>query len=96
MVSLNGGFNAADVEPAKAFEVLPQGDYLAIIESTEMKETKAKTGTYIEVVLQIVDGEHKGRKLWERLTWTNPSEKAVTIGRCCSRSATRSARTTAN
>jgi len=80
MVSLNG-FNAADVEPSKAFDALPAGEYTAIITESAMNPTKAGTGEYLKLTFEIVDGEHKGRKLWENLNLDNPSKQAVEIAK---------------
>jgi len=80
MASLNG-FNASDVDPAADFEAIPPGQYTAIITESENKPNKAGTGSYLQLTLQIVDGEHKGRLLWARLNLDNPSETAVKIAR---------------
>jgi len=74
-------FNANEVPPAVGFEPVPTGKYLAVITSSEMKPTKAGTGQYLELEMQIVEGEFKGRKLWARLNLTNPSLAAVEIAR---------------
>lgn len=77
MADLNG-FNAANVEP-NDFSPIPAGRYLAAIVASEMKDTKAKTGSYLELEFEILEGEYKGRKLWDRLNLANPNEKAVEI-----------------
>lgn len=75
-----GGFNAATVEPIRAFEPIPEGKYTAIITASEMKTVKPpKVGQYLELTLQIVDGQHKGRQFWERLNLQNPSAVAVAM-----------------
>lgn len=76
-----GGFDASQVEPTRAFEVLPEGKYIAIIMASDMKHTKSGTGQYLELRLQIVDGEHKGRQLFERLNLENPNPVAVEIAK---------------
>jgi hypothetical protein len=79
MVNLD--FNAETVDPSFSFPALPAGKYLAAIVESEKKETKAGTGEYLELTLQVLEGEHKGRKLWSRLNLDNPNEKAVQIAR---------------
>lgn len=76
-----GGFNANNVEPAKAFEPIPAGKYLAVVTESEVKETKAGTGNYLKLTIEIIEGEHKGRKFWPMFNLKNPSEEAVKIGR---------------
>lgn len=73
------GFNANTVDPAVNFEPVPASKYLAIITASEMKDTKAGTGQFLELTFQIVDGVFKGRNLWARLNLDNPNETAVKI-----------------
>lgn len=74
-------FDASVVAPATGFEIIPVGKYTAIIEETEMKITKKGDGKYLQLQWQIVDGSHAGRKIWSRLTFSNPSATAQNIGR---------------
>lgn len=74
-----GGFNAMSVEPSKSFEPIPEGKYTAIITASQFKATKSGSGEYLELSIQIVDGPHKGRQLWERLNLKNPNAVAVAI-----------------
>ena len=80
MAELNG-FNAHEVEPSAGFDPIPAGKYLAVITGTEMKTTKNGKGEYLQVEFQILDGPHKGRKVWDRLTLKHPSEETVRIAR---------------
>lgn len=80
MANLNG-FNAREVDPAVGFDPVPAGKYLAVITESEMKPTKAGTGSYLQLTFQIVEGECKGRLLWARLNLDNPSAMAVKIAR---------------
>ncbi len=80
MANLNG-FNANEVDPNVGFEPIPAGKYLAVITESEMKPTKAGTGSYLQLTFQVVDGECKGRLLWARLNLDNTSAMAVKIAR---------------
>lgn len=73
------GFNANSITPATSYEAIPAGSYTAMITESEMKATKAGTGEYLQITLQIIDGEHSGRKLWDRLNLNNPNATAVEI-----------------
>ena len=73
------GFNAENVEPARDFELMPAGDYKVIVTEAEKKPTKAGTGAYLEMRLEVIDGPSKGRLLFERLNLWNPNEVAVKI-----------------
>ena len=72
---------SAPVSQPKAFEPLPRGSYNAIIIESDIKQTKAGTGEYIELVIQVVDGIHAGRRLWERLNVSNPNKQAEDIAK---------------
>jgi hypothetical protein len=79
MATLN--FNANEVDPAVGFDPVPAGRYVAVITESELKPTKAGTGSYLQLTFQIIEGEFKGRLLWARLNLDNPSEMAVKIAR---------------
>ena len=73
------GFDANAVEPNTSYEPLPAGWYTCIIASSEEKPTKAQTGSYLQLNLQVVDGPHQGRTVFERLNLNNPNAVAVDI-----------------
>jgi len=75
------GFDANEVEPNKAFTALPAGDYPVIITDSKMKPTKNGNGKYLELSLQVLDGQHQNRKLFDRLNLVNPSDVAVQIAK---------------
>src|SRR5688572_9047600 len=72
-------FDATTIAPAEAFAVIPAGQYLAHIVASEMRATKDGSGQYLWLELDILEGEQKGRKLWDRLNLENANEKAVEI-----------------
>jgi len=74
-------FDSNQVEPKKAFEVMPAGTYTAVIIESDMASTKAGTGEYLKLVFEVIDGEHKGRKLYANLNLDNPNQTAVSIAR---------------
>lgn len=74
-----GGLNAAEVEPTESFDALPAGDYPVMIEKAEWKQTKAGTGHYLELAMAVLDGQYKGRKVWDRLNLVNPNTQTVEI-----------------
>ena len=73
------GFDSTQVEPASDFDAIPPGKYPSLIEKTELKFTKKGDGRYVEVVMVILEGEYKNRKLWSRFNIDNPSIKATEI-----------------
>ena len=77
MASLN--FDASQVDPTDNFAPVPAGDYPVIIVESEMKPTKNGGGEYLQMVLEVIEGPMKGRKLWERLNLVNSNSTAVEI-----------------
>lgn len=71
--------NLDGVDPNVALDAIPAGWYNAQIVGSEMKPTKDQTGQYLELTLQILDGEHAGRKLFDRLNLVNSNPTAVEI-----------------
>ena len=80
MPSLNG-FNAHEIDPNPGFEPVPAGRYLAVIVDSKTKATKNGAGEYLELAFEIVDGQFKGRKVWERLTIKHTNEMTVRIAK---------------
>lgn len=76
-----GNFNAEEVQPSTGFECLPSGDYIAVINESEMKPTRSGTGEYLQLEFEIIEGEYSGRKLWTRLNLENQNQKAKEIAR---------------
>lgn len=73
------GFNADAVEPMAERTLIPAGWYkIAFIEATEVAN-KAGTGSYLQLVAEILEGQQQGRKYYERLNLNNPNEMAVAL-----------------
>jgi hypothetical protein len=73
-------FDASTVAPQTGFEPVPNGTYRAMIVESEVKPTKDSNGQYLQLTWQILEGECKGRKIWDRLNIQNPSSEAQRIG----------------
>ena len=80
MADLNG-FDANQVEPTGGFEPIPAGKYVAVITDSEMKPTKAGTGSLLQLTFQVIEGDYANRLLWARLNLDNPNATAVQIAR---------------
>ena len=74
-------FNANEVEPSRELDPIPAGKYVAVITDSEMKDTRAGTGRYLQLEFEITDGEYVGRKLWSRLNIENQNAEAVRLAR---------------
>jgi hypothetical protein len=73
------GFDANQVDPNVAYEPLPAGWYKAVITTSEEKPTKAQTGSYLQLTIEVIDGQYQGRKLTDRLNLNNPNATASEI-----------------
>ena len=76
MASLNG-FNAEDHKDE--FQPIPAGRYTAAIIKSETKSTKDGKGSYLKLEIDILDGQYKGRKIFENLNLENANETTVKI-----------------
>jgi hypothetical protein len=76
-----GNFNANEVEPTLAFDPLPAGKYLVAITASEKKSTKKGDGTYLQFEYTVLEGEYKGRKIWDRLCTDHPNDLTQKIAR---------------
>lgn len=77
MAQLN--FNAAQVQPQQPFEPVPNNWYNVVIDESEVKPTSSGTGAYLELRLNIIDGDYANRKLFCRLNIQNDNAKTVEI-----------------
>jgi hypothetical protein len=82
MADLGERFDSSTVEPRTPFEPLPALEHVTLqIIDSEIKDTNAGTGRYVNLTMELMDTEYEGRKIWERLNIWNPSEKAVEISK---------------
>ena len=82
------GWDANDIEPAGDFSALPEGDYKACIVASGFKLTKKaqesgrdEDGQFLELTIQVIDGPHNGRTVFDRLNLYNPNDQAVDIAK---------------
>lgn len=79
MANLGQDFDATQVEPAAPLEPVPPGDYVVHIKNSEMKPTKKEDGQYLNLEMEVTEGEYKGRYIFDRLNLQNPNQTAVEI-----------------
>ncbi len=79
MANLGGTFDASQVDPSKPQDPVPPGEYRVHIINSEMRVTKAGTGQYLWLEMDILDGTYSGRKVHDRLNLINPNTQAVEI-----------------
>lgn len=73
------GFNASTVEPASNYDALKPGKYLAMVIDSTVKPTKNGSGEYLQLTFEVIEGNGKGRKIFERLNFKNSNKVAEEI-----------------
>jgi len=75
------GFNAKNIAPAApaSFEPIPAGDYPAFIIESDITPLHNGSGNGLKLTFEVLDGPHKGRKVWETLciVHTNPKTQQI-------------------
>lgn len=74
-------FNAAEVAPQTAMDVMPAGDYLAQISEVEYGENKQRTGEVLSLVAVVIEpAQFRGRKIFDNITVQHQNSEAARIG----------------
>jgi hypothetical protein len=75
------GFNPQDFpdEGPRAY-LIPAGTYKAMILDSRQR-TSVAGNDYLELEVEITDGEFAGRKLWDKLNLWHPKEQAADIAK---------------
>jgi len=74
-----GGFSPTDIKPGGGLDAIPAGKYRCVVTDSERKATKAGDGAYLQLKIQVVEGEHKDRVLFDRLNLWNKNQQASQI-----------------
>lgn len=61
--------------------LLPDGEYLAVIVDSDYRETKSGSGSYLELVFEIVKGKYAKQRVTMRLCLEHQNQMAVQIAR---------------
>lgn len=80
-LSFTTSFSDIAERSSSSYGPLPPGEYECMIVKSQTKTTKAGTGSYLELEMHIISGDHTGRRHWERLNLDNPSKQTVEIAR---------------
>ncbi len=65
----------------RSYDLIPEGWYAATISKAELGQTKAGTGTKIDLRYDITGPTHEGRVIFSSVNIRNQSQKAEEIGR---------------
>lgn len=79
MASL-GDLGLKDVKAKTGFDVIPPGEYPAVVTKSEMKPTKDGTGQRLNLTVQICSGPFQNRLVFDGLNVKNKSARCQEIG----------------
>jgi len=72
-------FDASQIAPQASTGPLPAGVYLAHIVESDVQPLKSGNGEGLKLTFEIIDGQFKGRKVWENLNIRHTSEDTQRI-----------------
>lgn len=72
-------FDSSTVAPQQTMGVLPAGTYLAHITESDVVDLKSGNGQGLKLTFEVIDGQFKGRKVWESLNVVHTNETAQGI-----------------
>src|SRR5690554_3389500 len=83
MANLGFNVNVNDLpeDTGGSFEPIPAGEYTVAISEAGLNDTKAGTGQYIKIRMDVTGPTHQGRVLFTNINIRNPNPKAEEIGR---------------
>jgi Protein of unknown function (DUF669) len=73
-------FDPSAHEGTRDLECIPPGWYQAQMIENEVRDALNGNGTYLLEVFEILDGEYRGRKIYQNVTLQNQNQQAVEIG----------------
>lgn len=68
-------------ETEESFDIVPAGEYIAVITASDYKVNKKNTGMILSLTYEIIDGPKKGSKIFENLNLENENAQAVQIAK---------------
>jgi hypothetical protein len=78
---LSEAFDVANEEGTPAFEPIPAGTYVAIVNDIKAGPLKSGKGEAVLVTWEIDDDKYNGRRVWDRIIIKHESTKAMELGR---------------
>lgn len=72
-------FDATQVAPQQSFGPVPPGEYIAHITESSLEDLNSGNGQGLRLTFEVLDGQHKGRRVWETLNVIHTSEKTQGI-----------------
>ena len=79
MARFDTAFDATGIDPTTGYDVIPAGKYRAQIVESEMRVTRNGMGQFLWLMLDIIEGQYQGRKLFDQLNLVNSNPQTVEI-----------------
>lgn len=80
MATLEEAFEAEQIpEDDRNFDPIPAGDYLMQVIDSDVVPTKSGSGDQLVLTLEVVEGPHTNRRVWDRLNIRNQNADAQRI-----------------
>jgi len=75
----NFSFDASAVAPQVTNGVLPAGTYLAHVTESDIRPLASGNGEGLKLTLEIIDGQYKGRRVWDNMNIQHTNETTQRI-----------------
>ena len=72
-------FDASQVAPQASNGPVPAGTYMAHITESDVQPLKSGKGIGLKLTFEIIDGPHKGRRVWDNLNIQHENEETQRI-----------------
>jgi hypothetical protein len=72
-------FDASTVAPQASTGPVPAGTYLAQVIESDIKDLASGNGKGLKLTFEIIDGQYKGRRIWENLNIQHTNEDSQRI-----------------
>jgi hypothetical protein len=72
-------FDASTVAPQASTGPVPAGTYLTQIIESDVSPLKSGKGSGMKLTFEIIDGQYKGRRIWENLNIQHENEETQRI-----------------
>jgi len=72
-------FDASQVAPQASTGPIPAGTYLAHITESDVQLLKSGNGTGLKLTFEIIDGQYKGRRVWDNLNIKHTNDETQRI-----------------
>lgn len=73
-------FNAKEVQPEQSFTCVPRGQYIACVQTSDLRLNRKATGHLLTLTFVIQEGEYKGHRIFDNVNIQHDNPKVQRIG----------------